>query len=53
MSRALTGAWIETLAATLNVLALRRRALTGAWIETGVEQRTPEFEESRPHGRVD
>ena len=33
-SRALTGAWIETLKASAQLVRYLRRALTGAWIET-------------------
>ena len=53
--RALTGAWIETLAFSPRQQKLPEcRALTGAWIETknylccAYSKRR-----SRPHGRVD
>ena len=43
MSRALTGAWIETAILLASVFELESRALTGAWIETVIYVVKPEL----------
>ncbi len=53
-SRSLTGAWIETQAATSSRSRLAGRSLTGAWIETSAAAaRARARTRSLPHGSVD
>ena len=52
MSRAFTGAWVETEPLQDQNAQVEGRAFTGAWVETGCRARRRCRGKSRLHGRV-